>query len=136
MAFLNRFFLIVFGWFHSAPTPEAKQEFAVVPDEPVSQLAPDVPPPTAPPPLRRRAKWARPMSRPKKTDQETAPAPRPDRVRKPKIARPAPRPDDDPEQWGQYYFRDAILDQLGNYFVAKAIKDEGYTGNVAEAVIL
>ena len=27
------------------------------------------------------------------------------------------RPEDDPEQWGQYYFRDTILDQLDTYWI-------------------
>jgi hypothetical protein len=62
-----------------------------------------------------RGKWVKPKGLEKlqhKPRQEPA---------APKIARaPRPRPkmrDDNPEQWGQYYFRDAILDQLDTYFV-------------------
>ena len=70
----------------------------------------------------RRAKWAKPKGekpapRPRATTEE-AQAPKPAPSDKPKRSpRPAVLADADPEQWGQYYFRDAILDQLQNYFI-------------------
>jgi hypothetical protein len=83
-----------------------------------------VPPPDAPPlpsPFipSRPGKWVQPKGldkltrRGKEPDAEPKPKPKP----KPKpISQPAQRAED-PEQWGQYYFRDAILDQLETYFV-------------------
>lgn len=73
-------------------------------------------------PLIRRAKWVKPKGLEKLHPKLLAESPRlrrdPLQVKKPKVvSHPELRPDDDPEQWGQYYFRDAILDQLDTYFV-------------------
>jgi hypothetical protein len=63
----------------------------------------------------KRAKWVKPQkAKPKKTESQVA---KPKAERKPSVPRPATRQDDDPEQWGQFYFRDAILDQLDTYFM-------------------
>jgi hypothetical protein len=67
-----------------------------------------------PVPINRRAKWVTPKGeKPKPVERPKTTEPRKPAVHKP---RPQVRPDTDPEQWGQYYFRDAILDQLDVYF--------------------
>jgi hypothetical protein len=77
---------------------------------------PDQPPIGLPPPV--RPKWAKP-----KGLERLAHRPKPEQIEKPKVPRkprtprPDTKPDADPEQWGQYYFRNAILDQLDNYFI-------------------
>ncbi len=79
--------------------------------------APAVQPTIATPRFHRPAKWVKPKG------LEKLPLPKPKEVREAKPKRTStPKPkahvvDDDPEQWGQYYFRDAILDQLERYFI-------------------
>lgn len=90
---------------------------------PVEPTPVELPPAPAPrPPLfpQRKPKWAVPKgplpipakpSVPKQPKPTAAAAPKP----KPTAAAPAISKDD-PEEWGQYYFRDQILDQLDRYF--------------------
>ena len=58
----------------------------------------------------RRAKWVKPKG------ERPAPKPSTKSERKPRAPRPKVLSDEDPEKWGQFYFRDAILDQLDVYF--------------------
>jgi len=65
----------------------------------------------------RRVKWLKPKGLEKLAKQEREQRPEAAVERKPKIKRPvAHASDDDPEQWGQFYFRDQVLDQLDIYF--------------------
>ena len=87
---------------------------------PVADLpAPIIPSPPEPSFIEPRAKWIKPkgseLLRPRERPEKIATIPA--APRKPKAPRPALRRDESPEQWGQYYFRDAILDQLDKYFV-------------------
>lgn len=115
MILIKRLIVWIVVWFR-------QRFFAAVLVEPAPEVPPPPPLPAPAPPivppafeLHRPAKWAKPKG-------ERPPAkPRP--VAEPKAERPprpkAPRPElrgEDPEQWGQYYFRDAILDQLDTYF--------------------
>jgi hypothetical protein len=80
----------------------------------------EVPLPPPPPPvttIQRPARWVKPKGEKPKIEKKPPAEPKPVREPRPKVPRPALRTDDDPEQWGQYYFRDAILDQLATYFV-------------------
>jgi hypothetical protein len=85
--------------------------------DPVTLLGMDIIPPPAPRrPSERPVKWVKPngvdtlVHKPKEPRAEPKP-------RKPRPPKPETRPDtEDREQWGQYYFRDQILDQLDNYF--------------------
>ncbi len=86
--------------------------------QPISAVAPSVtPPPIEPPPIfaPRPAKWVKRARVERKASVERPHEPaeeKPKREKRP----PPPMRHDDPEQWGQYYFRDAILDQLETYF--------------------
>jgi hypothetical protein len=92
----------------------------IAPRQTQHEPAPLPPPPTlddepAPLPPPRPVKWIKPKGTEqlvKRERHETEAKPTPARTPRPKT-----RPDDDPEQWGQFYFRDAILDQLDRYFV-------------------
>jgi hypothetical protein len=95
----------------AVPKPPAPRPPAPFPTPPPPRPAPEPPRPAAEGP---RAKWAKP-----KGVENLKPQP-------PRAATGAPRPKApprpreriaDPEKWGQYYFRDAILDQLEVFFV-------------------
>ena len=136
-AWFRRLYVVVIGllqrknsdellWPALAPsTPQPKPEPEPEPEpNPVPSPKPDIvpllamdiiPPPEPRPTAGPQPKWAKPkglellQSTPRSSKPETAP-------RKPRAPRPQTRTDN-PEQWGQYYFRDAILDQLDTYFM-------------------
>jgi hypothetical protein len=119
-SWLKKTFWQVVAWFK----PEAPRGSPMIePEQPWPHAEPDlgcVPQPIAEPtvdvfPRPPRAKWVKPkgLEKLQHKPRETPVAPRP-RSAKP---RPNMRPDDNPERWGQYFFRDAILDQLDVYFL-------------------
>jgi hypothetical protein len=105
------------------PEPEAiepEPEFAsaiIEPDAPdISETSPiEIPPPQPQYRLGRPSdKWVKPKGEETVLKRQPPAEPRP--PSKPRAPRPQVRPDSDEDQWGQYYFRDAILDQLDRYF--------------------
>src|SRR6516165_2772224 len=99
----------------SAPRPVGETPF---PDSrPPEQIAMDIP--ATPEHLRAahpapKAKWFKSAKRPRPAPKEKPKG----APREGEAPRPAPHPAaENPEQWGQYFFRDAILDQLDDYFV-------------------
>jgi hypothetical protein len=115
---------------HSTPAPE----FAEAPTAPAPDSAPlpdpagdPAPPPVAAPakilqpPLidQPKAKWAKPKGL-ELLVRKPKPEPKPEAAPKPARAPRQPRPRqkaENLEEYGQYYFRDQILDQLDQYFV-------------------
>lgn len=106
------------------PTPQAEEKTEAEPAEtPTPEPAPETtadPGTTAAPveyaDWHRKGKFVKPKGekpepKPRSSPPKSHNAPQP----KPKLL--PPRPEDDPEQWGQYYFRDAILDQLDRYWI-------------------
>lgn len=85
-----------------------------VPKPPAPPPRPAPPPPPEPLPAA-RAKWAKPKGVELLTPQRRAAGEAPKPPPRPRAPRPAARIEN-PEKWGQYYFRDAILDQLEVYF--------------------
>lgn len=102
----------------SEPSPSEPPPIEPAPVEPPPAEPPKPPPAPEqlPPGVGPRAKWVKPKGieklkpQPAQLTRQPAPTPRP------KTPRPKLRPDADPEQWGQFYFRDQILDQLDVYF--------------------
>lgn len=108
-----------------APEPPRPAAEAKVEPPPVPPMPAPEPPPLLPIfvlPRHRKEKWVTP-----KPDKA---APSPSRERTVLHHKPEPKPweppkpkrervqlTEDPEQWGQYYFRDAILDQLDRYWI-------------------
>ena len=95
----------------TTPDPQPMPE-----PEPVATTAPPPAPQVAPVFPHRPGKWVKPKGqRPPKSPAAEGVLRQPRTPSKPK---PAPTSlADDPEQYGQYYFRDAILDQLDVYFI-------------------
>ena len=122
-SWLKKTFWQVVAWFK----PEAPRESGPASAPPLPPLAPAddigcVPQPIAEPtvdvfPRPPRAKWVKPkgLEKLQHTPRADTP-PKPPRQRSTK-PRPQMRPDENPEKWGQYFFRDAILDQLDVYFL-------------------
>jgi hypothetical protein len=113
----------MFGWIRKAfyeivrwfrPNGNGQQSSAQVPRPP--EPPPPQPPPPPEPYPEPKAKWVKPKGTEKLTHHTRAHTP-PRDPSKPKRKRPEVRPDTSPEKWGQYYFRDAILDQLDRYFI-------------------
>lgn len=132
LAAIKRLYLFVIAVFHKPPVnhPSTIRQSAAITQPPPAVEAPPLPPPPGPPapdvvpllamdiipPPQPRPKWAKPQG----LEQRAPRVPRQPNLDKPKrerAPRPATRPDDDPERWGQFYFRDAILDQLDVYFM-------------------
>jgi hypothetical protein len=85
-------------------------------DPATALLAADIIPPPVPVVPHRRAKWVKPKGAlPPKPERKERDPSAPKVERKPKVKLPEVMAED-PEQWGQYYFRDSILDQLDIYF--------------------
>lgn len=141
-ALWQRLIVLVVGWFQPAPeAPRLKSPPVPLlsPTEPPS-VAPELVPEPAPEPLvtkpapeplveakpapvnilrrpSRPVKWVKP-----KGEIPSLPPARKERTAEKIERKPRPKPavvagNDDPEEWGQYYFRDQILDQLDRYFV-------------------
>jgi len=115
MNILRRIWLWLLAWFKSNKKAiNAKNTLLaldIIPPPLPRQQEPA--PPLVPKFIHRRGKFVKPVGPvPVKTKREPS-----DKPRKPK-ALPKARVSatEDPEQWGQYYFRDAILDQLDMYF--------------------
>jgi len=105
-----------------ADAPEAASHAsAPAPETIIPLLAMDIVPPveTAERYAEPRAKWVKPkgLDLIKRAERAESAEPKPKAPPRPKRPRPQLRPDENPERWGQYYFRDAILDQLDRYFV-------------------
>jgi hypothetical protein len=126
---IRRWLLLIMVWFRrvflvTTPVTEPEAPLPSLSPVPAPVEEPLLPPPSELPPaplpvestiIVRPAKWVKP-----KGEKPTAcPRPKPDSKPKVESKPKAPRPQlkgEDPEQWGQYYFRDAILDQLDTYF--------------------
>jgi hypothetical protein len=102
----------------------------VIPPEPEAPIPPPEPPPIEtpsaeatvtpiPPPIITFPHRPGKFVKPKGLEQVVADKPQVERKPRaePKPRRPKLPLGDDPEQWGQYYFRDVVLDQLDRYFV-------------------
>jgi hypothetical protein len=122
--------LIVLFFYRPAPASPAEAAPPLEPALPVETAPPPplIEPEPAPPlPIMRpppeaeflptrRARWVKPKGeRPKPSPSIAEPKPKAPAQPRPKPQRVAA--ENDPEQWGQYYFRDAILDQLDNYWI-------------------
>ena len=96
-----------------ALTPPELLAMDIIPP-PIPRETPKIAPLSEPVFPHKRAKWAKPKGLEKIKPVERLASDKPRQPRKPKpVSHPAT---EDPEQWGQYYFRDSILDQLDLYF--------------------
>ena len=127
-----------------APEPPPPAATAPAPSKPdiVPMLAMDiVPPPDAPPllppifvlPPHRREKWVtpKPSAGPPSPSRTVLHKPEPKPWEPPKPKRERIQLTEDPEQWGQYYFRDTILDQLDRYWIYLRRMKHGDADNYA-----
>jgi hypothetical protein len=110
-ALITRIYLFIVAWFR----PREATSIEPIPAPPTLPPTGGVEPITPTPQRRPRGKWVKP-----KGGEQLKREPRATPPRKSAIGK-NPRPvahasDDDPEQWGQFYFRDTILDQLDVYF--------------------
>jgi hypothetical protein len=109
--------------------PRPREPTAPAPEPPALLFGPPAPPAEAaepvPEPPRHasipQSRMGRPADKwvkPKGADAVAKRAsPKPRDPNRPKAKPPEVRPDSEEDQWGQYYFRDAILDQLDRYFI-------------------
>jgi hypothetical protein len=103
------------------PLPALEYKPAPSPEPAQHQLHPPVQPePATPAPLtvlhlrqNRQPKWVVPKGEQPVSQPRPAAKTKPAAERQPKVKLTLA---DDPEEWGQYYFRDQILDQLDRYF--------------------
>jgi hypothetical protein len=153
---IRRFLLLVTVWFRRVffvTTPVAEPEAPLPSPEPMSapveELSPlpELPPAPSPPSVLpsiestiivRPAKWVQPKGEKPKAESKPKPDPKPDPKPKAESKPKAPRPQlkgEDPEQWGQYYFRDAILDQLDTHSRYQIYKSDRSVTSFADETI-
>ena len=114
---IRRWLLLALVWFKRVffvATPVAEPEAPLLSPEPApASIEEPSPLPSEPPPppvestiTIKPAKWVKPKGEKPKAKPRPKPDPKPTAWSKPKAPRPQLKVED-PEQWGQYYFRDA-----------------------------